>query len=195
MSRCFCSISRQQNIGFSNCFFLLKTEIHTLVLNTQTFLSDFWGLRYLRNKMGFLIRWFWSKLKLFDLELPQILKTIEIKLVITSIQLVWVTRPTRSHLGAIRACFGPVCGAWRKICCFKAPMRQYEYEMINFKIRFCFFNISAPRHRSKMFEYSTRAYGSQFSGEKNGLKIRYLVAEILSKNGVLSFCSVRDHLF
>ena len=38
-----------------------------------------------------------------------------------------------------------------------------------------------------MFEYSTRAYGSQFSGEKNGLKIRYLVAEILSKNGVLSF--------
>ena len=74
-------------------------------------------------------------------------------------------------------------------------MRQYEYEMINFKIRFCFFNISAPRHRSKMFEYSTRAYGSQFSGEKNGLKIRYLVAEILSKNGVLSFCSVRDHLF
>ena len=33
-----------------------------------------------------------------------------------------------------------------------------------------------------MFEYSTRAYGSQFLGEKNSLKIRYLVAEILSKN-------------
>ena len=61
-------------------------------------------------------------------------------------------------------------------------MRQYEYEMINFKIRFCFLNISAPRHRSKMFEYSTRAYGSQFLGEKNSLKIRYLVAEILIKN-------------
>ena len=38
-----------------------------------------------------------------------------------------------------------------------------------------------------MFEYSTQAYGSHFSGEKNGLKIRYLVAEILSKNGVLFF--------
>ena len=25
---------------------------------------------------------------------------------------------------------------------------------------FCFLNISDPRHRSKMFEYSTRAYGS-----------------------------------
>ena len=169
----------------------MKTEIHTLTLNTQTFLSDFWGLRYLWNKMGFLIRWFWSKLKLFDLELPQILKTIEIKLVITSIQLVWVTRPTRSHLGAIRACFGPVCGAWCKFCCFEAPLRQYEYEMINFKIRFCFLNISAPRHRSKMFEYSTQAYGSQFSGETNGLKILYFVVEILSKNGVLFFLGHR----
>ena len=42
---------------------------------------------------------------------------------------------------------------------------------------------------------NTREYGSQFSGEKNCLKIRYLVAKILSKNGVLSFCIVRDHLF
>merc|ERR1711942_100368 len=50
----------------------------------------------------------------------------------------------------------------------------------------CFANISAPKNRSKMFEYSTRAYGSQFSGEKNGLKIRYLVAKILSKK-VVSF--------
>ena len=119
-------ISREPNFGLSNVFFLLKTEIHTLVLNTQTFLSNFWGLRYLRNKMGFLIRWFWSKLKLFDLELPQILKTIEIKLVITSIQLVWVTRPTRSNLGAIRAHFGPVCRAWHKFCSFEATMRWYD---------------------------------------------------------------------
>merc|ERR1711942_338595 len=66
-------------------------------------------------------------------------------------------------------------------------MRQYECGIINFKIRFCFVNISAPRHCSKMFEYSTRAYGSQFSGKKNGLKIRYLVAEILSKNPVSFF--------
>ena len=32
-----------------------------------------------------------------------------------------------------------------------------------------------------MVLYSKFAYGSQFSGEKNDLKIRYLVAEILSK--------------
>ena len=66
-------------------------------------------------------------------------------------------------------------------------MRQYECGMINFKIRFCFLNISAPRHRLKMFEYSTREYGSQFPGEKNGLKIRYLVVGILSKNLVSFF--------
>ena len=33
-----------------------------------------------------------------------------------------------------------------------------------------------------MFEYSTRVYGSPFSGEKNGLKIQNLVVELLSKN-------------
>ena len=41
-------------------------------------------------------------LKLFDLELPHILKMIKIKTVIIFIQSVWVTRRTRSHLGAIR---------------------------------------------------------------------------------------------
>ena len=56
-------ISQQPNIWFSNRFFLLKTEIHTQILNTKPFLCDFLGLRYLQNKM----RWFWSKLKLFDL--------------------------------------------------------------------------------------------------------------------------------
>ena len=35
--------------------------------------------------------------------------------------------------------------------------------------------------------YSKFAYGSQFSGEKKDLKIRYLVAEILSKTPVLFF--------
>ena len=38
-----------------------------------------------------------------------------------------------------------------------------------------------------MVMYSKFAYGSQFSEEKNDLKIRYLVAEILSKNPVLLF--------
>ena len=137
-------ISLQPNIGFSNCFFLLKTEIHTQILNTKPFLCEFLGLRYLQNIMGFLIRWFWSKLKLFDLELPQILKTIEIKLVITSIQWVWVTRPTRSHLEAIMARLAPVCGAWFKISGFEATTRRYEYELICLRIAFSFVNFLAP---------------------------------------------------
>ena len=38
-----------------------------------------------------------------------------------------------------------------------------------------------------MVLYSKLMYGSQLSGEKNSLIIRYLVAEILSKHGVLFF--------
>ena len=37
-------------------------------------------------------------------------------------------------------------------------------------------------------------FGSQFSGEKNDLKIRYLVAEILSKNGVSFFWTPCMHM-
>ena len=60
-------------------------------------------------------------------------------------------------------------------------MRQYKYELICFRTAFCFVNISAPEYRTEMVLYSKFAYGSQFSGEKNNLKIRYLVAEILIK--------------
>ena len=52
----FCLISRLQSIGFSNCFFLLETEIHTQILNAKPFLCDIKGLRYLQNKM-----WFWNR--------------------------------------------------------------------------------------------------------------------------------------
>ena len=38
-----------------------------------------------------------------------------------------------------------------------------------------------------MVLYSKCAYGSQFSGEKNNLKIQSFVAEILSKNPVSFF--------
>ena len=47
------------------------------------------------------------KLKSFNWELPHILKTIKIMTVITYIPSVWVTRPTRSHLGATWTCLGP----------------------------------------------------------------------------------------
>ena len=49
----FCLISQQPCIGFSNCFYFLKTEIHKQILNTKLFLFDIWVLRYLQNKMRF----------------------------------------------------------------------------------------------------------------------------------------------
>ena len=95
---------------------------------------------------------------------------IKIKTVITSIQSNWVTRPTRSDLGAIRARFGPVFGAWRKFCSFEATVRQHKYELICFRTAFCFVNILAPKYRTEMVLYSKFAYGSQFSGEKKRFK-------------------------
>ena len=91
---------------------------------------------------------------------------IKIKTVITSIQSNWVTRPTRSNLGAIRARFGPVFGAWRKFCSFEATVRQHKYELICFRTASCFVNILAPKYCTEMVLYSKFAYGSQFSGEK-----------------------------
>ena len=52
----FCLISQQPSAGFSNSFLLLKTEIHTQILNIKPFLWDLRGPRYLRNKMGFVTR-------------------------------------------------------------------------------------------------------------------------------------------
>ena len=51
----FCLISRQLVIRFLNCFFLLKTEIHTQILNTKPLLSIIRGLKYIQNKIGCLI--------------------------------------------------------------------------------------------------------------------------------------------
>ena len=129
----------------------MKTEIHTQIFNTKPFLRDFWGLRYWQNKMGFLIRLFWSKLKWFDLELPHILKTTKIKTVITYIPSVWVTRPTRSHLGATWAHLGPVGGAWHKFCGFEVTLRQCKYELICFRTAFFFVNNSTPNIAQKWF--------------------------------------------
>ena len=59
------------------------------------------------------------------------------KTVLTSIQSVWVTRPTRSHFGATWARLGPFGGAWRKFCGFEATIRQYEHELICFRTLGC----------------------------------------------------------
>ena len=51
-------LSQQPSIRFSNLFFfLLKTEIHMYILNTEPFLCDLRWLRYLQNKLRF-----WNRL-------------------------------------------------------------------------------------------------------------------------------------
>ena len=131
--------------------------------------------------MKFLIRWFWSKLRLFNLERPPIFKMIMIETVITSI-----TMPNRSSLGAISACIGPVCGAWRKFCGFEATMRHYEDEFICSKTAFCFLNIWLPDIAQKCFCIQNLRMDLSFQ-KKNDLKIWYLVVEILSRNLFLLF--------
>ena len=135
----------------------------------------------MQNKVGFLIKFLSSKLKLFHLGVLCILKTTKIKTVLTSIHLVCVTRPTRCHVGAIRARLGPFGGALRKFWGFEATMRHHDNELICSRTAFCFINILGPYDRTEMVLYSKFAYGSQFSGEKNNLKIRYLVGEIFAK--------------
>ena len=46
-------------IGFSNRFFLLKTEIHTVILNTEPFLYDNWGREIRETKWS-------SEIDIFD---------------------------------------------------------------------------------------------------------------------------------
>ena len=82
------------------------------------------------------------KTQIIQLRAPTYFENDQDKKVITSIQSVWVTRPTRNHLGAISACLGPVSSAWHKYGGFEATMRQYEYELIGFRTAFCFVNIS-----------------------------------------------------
>ena len=99
---------------FSNSCYLLKTEIHTQIFIHNHFCAIFGA----EHKIGFLIRGFWSKLELFNLELPHIFKMINIKTVITSSQSVLITRPTRSQLGAFRACLRQVGRAWLRFSRF-----------------------------------------------------------------------------
>ena len=115
----------------------------------------------MQNKTGSLINMLlWSTLKLFDFEVLYILKTPKIKTVLTSIQLVCVTRPTTCHLGAIRDRLGPVGRALRKFWGFEATMRQHEHELIYFRTLFCFVNILALYDHTEMILYLKFAYGS-----------------------------------
>ena len=79
-----------------------------------------------------------------QLRAPTYLKNDQDKKVITSIQSVWVTRPTRKHSGAISACLGPISSVWHKFWGFEATLRQFENELLGFRTAFCFVNISVP---------------------------------------------------
>ena len=57
-----------------------------------------------------------------------------------------------------------------------------------YRTPFCFVNISASFYRTEMVLHAKCAYTSWFSGEKHYLKIRYLVAEILSKMHIGTPC-------
>ena len=50
---CICSICKELRNGFLNHFFLLKTETHMYILNTEPFLDDIRGLRYIQKKTWF----------------------------------------------------------------------------------------------------------------------------------------------
>ena len=50
----FCLIFQKPKSRITNCFFLLKAEIHTQILKTRPITCDTRGLKYLLNKIGFL---------------------------------------------------------------------------------------------------------------------------------------------
>ena len=60
-------------------------------------------------------------------------------------------------------------------------MRQQDYAMMCLRTLFCFVNILVPLDRTERVLYSKFTYGSQFSGEKNDLKVGCLVAEKFAK--------------
>ena len=69
-----------------------------------------------------------------------------------------------------------ICGSFRS-----NNLTFYQNYLIKNPILFC--KYLSPKSCTKKVLYSEFAYGSHFSEEKNDLKIRYLVAEILSKLG------------
>ena len=92
-----CLISPEPMNRFLNRFFLLKTEIHMKILNTEPILCDFRGLRYLQNKTGFWNRQVhihtdlkWSSQHQSGFEMPRL--AIE-----------WPGHPLRDQLGQLGA--------------------------------------------------------------------------------------------
>ena len=129
-------------------FFLLKTEIHIKILNTEPILCDFRGLRYLQNKKGFRKRQVhihtnlkWSSQRQSGLERPRLAPE-------------WPGHPMRDQLGQLGAPEGlsgydqasqePARASQDHSCAVRTNSGQYEYVLAYSGTPFCFANISAP---------------------------------------------------
>ena len=120
----------------------------------------------------------WSSKKQSGLEMPQLAAE-------------WPRHPLRDQLGQHGATEGlsgydqasqePVGASQGHSVPLRTTSGQYEYVLVYSRTPYCFPNISAPQNRTKLVLYSKFIYVSQFSEEKNGLKICSLVPEILNK--------------
>ena len=139
-----CWISQQPRNKFTNRFFLLKTEIHMKILNTEPFLCKFRGLRYLQNKMWFwdkqvhlLMTWSGSHSTRVFLRGPSWPLTDQI----SNLEILRCPKLAQS---VIRDSWGPVVASQGQSGSIKTALSQYEYELVCLETTFCFANISAP---------------------------------------------------
>ena len=133
-----CLISPKLRNRFLNSFFLLKTEIHVQILNTEPVLCFFRGLRYLQNKTQFRNRQVhihtylkWSSQPQSGLEMSQ--RTPE-----------WPGKSLRDQFGQFWASRQSVGASQGHSGSVRTTTGQYEYKLVYFGTAFCFTNISAP---------------------------------------------------
>ena len=141
-------ISCQPSIKFSNSFFLLKTEIHTQILNTKPFLCNFREPRYLPNKIDFLTRAIVINSFFYNFHLSGILIDDKNEHKFKQIYPVGTTFVISGYLGGLSV---PVRGysevsmlAWGQCDVFRTTTDKHKDNFLRFKTPFCFDNISTP---------------------------------------------------
>ena len=142
-----CLISPKPINKFANRFYLLKTEIHMEILNTESILCYFRGLRYLQNKSRFRNRQEhihtdlkWSSQHQSGLEMTQLAPDCPGH-TLRGPQGPQVN-PTGLS-GGVWATQGPVCASQSHSDALRTTSGQYEYVLFYFGTQFCFANISA----------------------------------------------------
>ena len=163
------AVTPEPSNGIKKRFFLLKTEIHTQNWNMEPLQCYLMGRRYFRNKIGFLEKAILINSNYIISNYPVFWKIIERKIDLNQFGQIWASWVTQGLSGWSWACLGPVEKYWGESETENATAGQDEYEFIFFLTLFCSPNISAPLNRPEKLLYSNSAYGSQFSGEKNGL--------------------------